>query len=164
MLIPEPQAEHLWLQKLVGEWRFESECGAGPDQPPMKTTGTESVRSLGGLWTIGEGQGEMPGGGHCTSLMTLGYDLRKKRFVGSFIASVMTNLWPYDGSLDQTGQLLTLDSEGPSFTDETKLAKYQDMIRFVDDNHRILSSQFLTDEGKWQLFMTAHYYRIQPTK
>lgn len=47
----EAQKEHEWLHKLVGEWSFEGECGMGPDQPPMKSTGSETVRSLGGLWT-----------------------------------------------------------------------------------------------------------------
>ena len=69
MQVPEPQKQHLWLQRLVGEWTFETECSPGPDQPPMKMTGTETVRTLGGLWTIGEGEGEMPGGGSCRSSM-----------------------------------------------------------------------------------------------
>ena len=47
----EPQKEHQWLHKLVGKWTFEGECSMGPDQPPMKNTGKETVRSLGGLWT-----------------------------------------------------------------------------------------------------------------
>ena len=53
---PEPSSEHLWLQRLVGEWSVESECLTGPDQPPMKWTGTETGRSLGGLWTVGPGK------------------------------------------------------------------------------------------------------------
>ena len=86
-----PQKEHEWLQTLVGEWTIEGECIMGPDQPPMKSTGTESVRSLGGLWTIGEGRGEMPdGSGPSSSIMTLGYDPQKGHFVGSFVASMMT--------------------------------------------------------------------------
>jgi len=64
-------AGHHWLQKLVGEWAFEGECSMGRDQPAIKNTGTEIVRSLGGLWTIGEGSGEMPDGGICQSIMTL---------------------------------------------------------------------------------------------
>ena len=59
----EPQKEHQWLQKLVGEWTFESDCGMGPGKPNEKFKGTESVRSLDGLWILAEGQGEMPGGG-----------------------------------------------------------------------------------------------------
>ena len=50
----EPQKEHQWLQKLVGTWSHEGECMMGPDQPPMKSSGSETVRSLGGLWTVGE--------------------------------------------------------------------------------------------------------------
>lgn len=39
----QPQKEHQWLQKLVGEWTYESEALMGPDQPPVKSTGTETV-------------------------------------------------------------------------------------------------------------------------
>lgn len=159
MEIPQPQAEHKWLQKLVGQWTFEHECSMGPDQPPMKNAGTETVRSLGGLWTIGEGVGEIPGGGSSVSIMTLGYNPATQKFVGSFIASVMTHFWPYEGTLDLAKNTLTLDSEGPSFTDENKTVKYQDIIAFVDDNHRTLSSQCLDEHGQWQKFMEAHYYR-----
>lgn len=58
-----PQTEHEWLQRLVGEWTAEMEYVMGPSQPPMKSRGAESVRSIGGLWTLGEGSGEMPDGG-----------------------------------------------------------------------------------------------------
>jgi hypothetical protein len=85
-----PQKEHAWLQRLVGEWRAEMECRMGPDQPSMTSTGSETVRSLGGLWTLGEGEGEAPDGTPVRSLMTLGYDPQKQRFVGIFIASMMT--------------------------------------------------------------------------
>src|SRR4051794_10167339 len=99
----------------------------GPDQPPSKFTGTDRVRTLGGLWVVCEGQGAMPGGGMATMIMTLGHDPAKKRFVGTFIGSMMTHLWLYDGGLDQAGKVLTLDAEGPNFTEPGKTAKYQDM-------------------------------------
>src|SRR5690606_29170388 len=59
----EPQKEHRWLEKLVGDWTYESEAAWEPGKTPEKYTGTESVRSLGGLWVICEGQGDVPGGG-----------------------------------------------------------------------------------------------------
>jgi hypothetical protein len=155
----EPQQEHAWLQRLVGEWSYEHECSMGPDQPPMKATGMESVRSLGGLWTIGEGRGEAPDGTPVTSIMTLGYDPAKQRFVGTFIASMMTHLWPYEGMLDAEKKTLTMDSEGPSVAGNGAMAKYQDIFTFVSDDHRILSSRILGDDGVWQDFMTAHYRR-----
>jgi hypothetical protein len=157
----EPQKEHQWLQKLVGEWAYESEAVTQPGKPPEKFTGTESVRSLGGVWVLCEGRGEMPGGGMGTTLMTLGYDPQRKRFVGTFIGSMMTNLWVYEGKLDGESKVLTLDSEGPSFTAEGKIAKYKDVMEVKSDDHRVFSSSFLGDDGKWHGFMTAHYRRTK---
>ena len=101
---------------MVGEWTYEHNCSMGPDQPPMKATGTESVRSVGGLWTMGEGRGEMPDGKPAVTVMTLGYDPQSKRFVGTFIGSMMTHMWIYNGTLDASGKVLTLDTEGPDFS------------------------------------------------
>jgi hypothetical protein len=158
-MITEPQKEHHWLQKLIGEWTSEAECEAGPDQPSSKTKGSEKVRSLGGMWVLCEGEGEMPGGGAATMLMTLGYDPQRKRYVGTWIGSMMTHLWVYDGWLDAAGKVLTLESEGPSFAGDGTMAKYRDIIEFISDDHRTLSSHVLGDDGNWRGFMTAHYRR-----
>ena len=159
MSFPEPQSEHLWLQKLVGSWTIESECRMGPDQPVIKSSGREVVRSLGKLWTIGEGVIETPGETSCESIITLGYNPQSKRFVGTFVASVMTHLWPYDGALDSTGRILTLDSEGPSFAGDGAMAKYQDIIEFITDDHRTLTAKVRDPQGQWQQFMVSHYRR-----
>ena len=103
-----------------------------PDQPPVKSTGTETVRCLGHsescslarLWVLAEGQGEMPGCGSVTTLMTLGYDPQKQRYVGTWIGSMMTYLWQYDGELDAGETMLTLNSDGPAMTDDEKIGKY----------------------------------------
>jgi len=131
----------------------------GPDQPSSKNSGREAVRSLGKLWTIGEGSLDTPDGGSCDSITTLGYDPQAERFVGTFIASMMTHLWPYDGLLDPSGKILTLNSEGPSFSGDGTMAKYQDIIEFVTDDYRTLTARVLGADGLWQTFMTAHYRR-----
>lgn len=158
MMDAEVRQEHRWLERLVGEWSFEGECVVGPDQTPMTSTGMEVVRSLGGLWTIGEGEGAGLDGVSMKSVMTLGYDSKAGHFVGTFVASLMTHLWPYRGTLDASGKVLVLDTEGPSFTGEG-MAKYRDIIEFLDDDHRTLSSEALGDDGQWHRFMTAHYHR-----
>jgi hypothetical protein len=157
----QPQKEHQWLQKLVGEWTYEIEAMMGADQPAEKSTGTESVRGLGELWILAEGQGEMPGCGSVTTLMTLGYDPQKQRYVGTWVGSIMTYLWQYDGELDAGETVLTLHSDGPAMMDEEKLGKYKDVIEFKSDDHRVLNSHMLCDDGQWQHFMTAHYWRKQ---
>lgn len=153
----EPQKEHQWLHKLVGEWMSEAQMG--PDQVAEKCQGTETVRSLGGLWVVAEGQGEMPGGGAATMIMTIGYDPQRKRYVGTWVGSMMTHLWLYDGALDAQEKVLTLETEGPDFGTPGKLAKYRDVIEFVGDDHRTLTSHVLGEDGQWRRFMTANYRR-----
>lgn len=159
MQIPEPRAEHRWLQRLVGTWSVDVQMDLGPDTPPMTSTGRETVRSFGELWTIGEGVNESPLGAS-ESIMTLGYDPERGRFVGTFIGSTMTHLWPYDGALDPSGKVLTLDSVGPSFASDGTMAKYQDIIEFLDEDHRTLSARVQGPDGSWTPFMKAQYRRI----
>lgn len=160
MQTPETQDQHRWLQRLVGEWRWEMESPAGPDQPPAKHEGTETVRPLGELWTLGEGSSTMPDGSPATTLMTLGYDPARQRFVGTFVGSMMTHLWIYEGTLDEAGEVLTLDAEGPDFSGEAKMRSYQDIIEWVSDDHRVLRSRMLADDGEWRQIMEAHYRRV----
>lgn len=160
MTLPEPQAEHQWLEQLVGEWEWEMEAPAGPDEPPMKHTGTDSVRSL-TLWVQCHGTHAMPDGGEAKTVMTLGYDTAKKKFVGTFIGSMMANLWVYEGELDAAGKVLTLAADGPSMIDPTQTTKFLDKIEMVSLDHRILTSQALTPDGQWVQFMTAHYRRMK---
>src|SRR5262249_23859366 len=87
-----PQREHKWLQRFVGEWTSETEMSMEAGKPPEKCYGTDSVRSLGGLWILAEGHGDMPGCGPVSMLLTLGYDPQRKRFVGTWIGSMMTHL------------------------------------------------------------------------
>jgi Protein of unknown function (DUF1579) len=154
----ELQKEHQWLQKLVGEWSYESEVSMGADQPPAKGGGIERVRSV-GLWTLAEGQGEMPGCGAVTTMMTLGYDPQKQRFVGTWLGSIMTNLWLYEGELDETETVLTLNTEGPAMSGDGTMARYQDVIELKSADHRVLTSRTLGEDGQWKPFMMANYRR-----
>lgn len=155
----EPQPEHQWLQKFVGEWTYETEVTMGADQPPQTATGTEQVRSIGGLWVLAEGQGEMPGCGQTTTMMTLGYDPQKQRYVGTWVGSMMTYLWVYNGELDAAKTTLTLDSDGPAMTGDEKMAKYRDAIEFKSDDHRVMTSHVLGEDGQWHQFMNTNYRR-----
>jgi hypothetical protein len=155
----EPSKEHQWLQQLAGEWTMTGEAVMEPGKPPEKWAGTESVRSLGGLWILADGQGDMPGGGIAISQMTLGYDPKQERFIGTFVASVMTHLWVYEnGTLDAARKVLTLNTEGPDFKLE-KMAKYRDVIEVLGDEERSLSSFALGEDGAWRQFMKAVYRR-----
>lgn len=153
----QPQAEHHWLEKLVGNWTYESECPTG-DGPPVILRGTERVRSLGGLWIVAEGEGDMPGGGTARTLLTVGYDTQKKIYVGTWIGSMMTVLWTYEGSMNAAGTELTLAAEGPSFTGEGT-AQYRDVITLVNDDERTFTALVQGEGGEWRQMMEMRYRR-----
>lgn len=157
-----PEKEHDWLQQLVGNWTYEHEMAPEPGKPPEKFTGTETVRSLGGLWVVADGQGNMPGGGTANMILTLGYDPARKRFVGTWVGSMMTHLWVYDGWLNEAGNTLTLETEGPNMCgDGSKLAKYREIIELRDKDTRSFRSTMLRDDGEWQTIMSARYRRTK---
>lgn len=156
-----PAKEHAWLKKLVGEWTFDAVCPGGPNgEGAMKHSGRESVRMLGDLWVLGEGSGQMPDGSPARMLLTLGFDPRKGKYVGSWIGSMMANMFVYEGTLSSDGKSLPLETDGPSFTDPAKTDRYRDEITFVSDTHRTLRSSVKGPDGTWQEFMKADYKRM----
>ncbi|WP_437549823.1 DUF1579 domain-containing protein [Sorangium sp. So ce327] len=152
------QNVHPWLEQLVGEWTSEFEAPAEPGKPPQTFTGTEIVRSLGGVWVVCEGRFETPGGVGI-NLMTLGYDPQKNKFIGTFVGAMMTHLWVYEGSLDASERVLRLDTEGPGMEPGAGLTKYVDSIELKSDDHRVLTSRMLGPDGAWQEVMTMNYRR-----
>ncbi len=157
---PPPGEHHKWLEKLVGTWTFESEMMA-PGMPPMKSSGTDTVRSLGGRWVLGELKHEMPGMGTMNAVLTIGYNSETGKYQGTWVDSVTDHLWIYVGTLDPTEKILTLEAEGPNMMDPAKgNTKYRDVITFKSADHRTLTSSALVD-GKWVQFMTAHYRKTK---
>jgi hypothetical protein len=55
--------------------------------------------------------------------------------------------------------VLPRDSEGPGFGGPGTTAKYQDVIEFIRDDHRVLRSRRPGDDGQWHEFMNANYRR-----
>lgn len=67
----EPQKEHEWLRQLVGDWTIEA---ASPDDPDNPLQGAETVRALGDLWIVAEGEGE---NGQSQQIMSATYRRKK---------------------------------------------------------------------------------------
>lgn len=150
--------EHLWLRRLVGRWTCKSQVSLQPDQPPVTLHGTENVQPLGDLWALLEGEGEMPDGSRGSWLMALGYDPRRQCFVGTWIGSMTSHPWLYEGALKQGGDVLPLDTEGPAMEGE-RPARYRDVIEFVADDRPLLRSEVLGDDGWWHQFQVSEFRR-----
>lgn len=159
-VMPKPTQEHLWLQKFTGEWTTESEAVMGPDQPPMQCSGTLSSRQLGGFWVLNEMKGEMSGV-PMTGIQTIGYDEGKAKYVGTWVDSMTAFMWKYEGSVDQSGKVLTLDADGPNFMGDGKLTKFQDIYEFKSADEMLITSRMLGDDGKWVTFMSGTAKRVK---
>lgn len=152
--------EHRWLEQLAGKWSVTFDMPSGTGEQPSEGAWIDETRSLGGAWIVSEMTGVMPDGSTATNIMALGYDPAKKRYVGSFVSSVMTCLWVYEGTLDETGKVLTLDCEGPDFENTGTTAHYQDIITIKDANTRNFSSRTQNADGTWKPVMSSDYNRI----
>jgi hypothetical protein len=73
---------------------------------------------------------------------------------------MMGGMFVYRGALDASEKVLTLDTEGPSFTGDGTTARYQDVITIRSPDERQLHSQTLQPDGTWKRFMTATYRRV----
>lgn len=150
--------QHDWLQQFVGDWTAKSEATMAPGTEPIKMDSTESVRSIGGLWILAEGSASF-GGMPMSTVLTLGYDPAKKKFVGTWVDSVQTHMYVYEGELDAAKKVLTLSTTGPDFMDSSKTAQYRDAIEVKDADHKTLTSSVQGADGAWTTFMRAEYTR-----
>jgi hypothetical protein len=118
------------------------------------------VHALGDIWIVSNLEGEMPGGaGKMHGMMTVGFDATKGKYIGTWVDSVMPHMWIYEGSLDETGKILTLNAVGPNMMTGVGTANYRDITEFKTPDHRVLTSQAEGPDGMWVTFMTANYTR-----
>ena len=160
-MLAQPVQQHRWLKKFLGTWQYTSTCSAPDGSGDMTMTGTERVRAIGDLWIQGEGSGTMPGGGVMNTVLTIGYDPAKGRFVGSWVGSMMTHQWVYEGWLENDGRTLVLEAEGPRFDGKPGTTKYRDITEFTSDDHRAFHAEVLGDDGSWSTMMSADYRRAK---
>lgn len=158
---PEPGPEHEWLHQFVGEWETEAECRA-EGKAPVKSKGTERVRSIGELWIVAEGEStvmDKP----MRSILTLGYDPEQRKYVGTWVGSCMTHLWQYRGSVDQSGRTLTLETEGSCPQFPGTMAKFKEVMEIKSKDHRVFTSSMRGKDGKWTTIATINYRRRNQT-
>ncbi|MEQ8208922.1 MAG: DUF1579 domain-containing protein [Lacipirellulaceae bacterium] len=159
---PTPAKQHHWLEQFTGHWESLSKTVATPEQPAVQFKGSMKSRMLGKFWVVNEVRGEGLGNGDFKALQTVGYDAKKKKYVGIWIDSMMGQLWHYEGTVDETGKKLTLVAEGPDMMDQNKLTKYRDSYEFKSADLILATSEIMGPDGKWQAFMTGEMRRVEP--
>jgi len=151
-VFPKPQKEHEWLMQFVGEWESDSKASFAGQQ--MECKGTIKSEMLGGFWVINEMKIEMMGD-QMVGIQTVGYDPGSQKYVGTWVDSMTNHLWKYEGSVDDTGKILTLQAEGPNMMSPGKTAQFRDIYEFKSKDHIAISSDMQGEDGKWVTFMSG---------
>ena len=144
--MPTPGPEHAFLKQFVGEWDSATKFRMGADQAWMESKGTESNRLLGGFWLVSEWKGDMMGQAF-QGLGNTGYDPTKKKYVGTWIDSMMPYLSSGEGSVDASGKTLTMTITSTDC--ETEKPCTMRMVQTVKDANTVVWSMHMTGkDGK----------------
>jgi hypothetical protein len=158
--MPTPQKEHEWLKQFVGEWESELKSSGIPGLPEMTCQGTIVSRPLGGFWISSRLKSDTPGM-EMEGLQTIGYDPAAKKYVGTWVDAMGPHLWKYEGFVDPTGKILTLEADGPNFFSPGKMAKFRDIYEFSSPDRLLISSTIQGEDGKWVTFMKGEAKRVK---
>lgn len=64
-------------------------------------------------------------------------------------------MWHYEGTVDASGKVLTLDADGPNFMSAGKMTKFQDIYEFTSENEMVMTSRMQSDDGELIKFMSG---------
>ncbi|HYE99839.1 MAG TPA: DUF1579 domain-containing protein [Planctomycetota bacterium] len=152
-----PVKEHAFLKNFEGEWETTSKMLMGGPEPVV-AKGKESSRLIaGGLFLITDMEAEIFGGtfvGHATRC----YDVHKKKFTGSWVDNMATGVYTLEGTLDETGKVLTewIEGANPQTGEPMKMK----MTTTVKDKDSHTSRFFMTGpDGKEMEMGSVEYVR-----
>ena len=96
--------------------------------------------------------------GTIMTILTLGYDPQKSTYVGTWVDSMTSYIWTYQGSVDPSGKVLTLETEGP-WPMKPGVTKFKEVTEFKSKDYRVFTSSIQGDDGKWTKMVTVHSRR-----
>lgn len=144
---PKPGKEHEHFKKLVGTWTAVSDFGNGSMTYKME---------LGGLWLVGDFEGEF-GGMKFQGKELDTYDAVSKKYKSVWVDSFSTSPRNMEGEMDKTGKIMTLKGEGRGPDGSTMNFK---TVTEYKDNDTIGFAMYMVDaDGKDQPMVTITYKR-----
>jgi hypothetical protein len=91
------------------------------------------------------------------SVLTLGYDPQKQKYIGSWVDSMTSHMWKYEGTVNAAGNILTLDTEMPC--GPGKVSKFKEVTEFKSADHRLFTSTMQGEDGEWRVAVRVNYRR-----
>lgn len=148
-----PQKEHEWFKALDGDWLVDAES-TKDGGPPRK--GFAKGKLIGGFWLVLENRFDAKDQ-RFTSVMTIGFDPGRKKYVASWIDSTSASERRLEGTLDPASQELTFEADAPS-AQPGRTTRIQERIMITSpDRWTITCSR--DDGGTWTIFKKVIYNR-----
>lgn len=153
--MPTATEQHMWLKKFVGEW----EMTAVTHMEGMKdtSTGTEKVTPIGDFWVVAQADAAFMDMTY-KSVLTLGYNPESGKYIGTWIDSFTNFMWKYEGTVNEAGTTLSLNTEG-AMEPGGEVTKFREVTEFKNDDHRVFTSSMLGPDGEWTKIVTVNYRR-----
>jgi hypothetical protein len=153
--VPKPGPEHEILKKEEGVWDASVETMM-PDGNKDVSKGLETNTLLGGLWLITDYKGAL-GPQDFSGHGVMGYDPKKKKYVGTWVDTMSTTLAVVEETYDAATKTITGTMEA---TDENgKTVKMKMVTEWKDDNNRIFTMSGPGPDGKEVMMMRITYKR-----
>ena len=139
-----PGAAHKTLAKLTGTWATKTKAWMEPDKPPTEGAGTcEQKMVLDGHYLQQKYTGEMMGSPF-TGINLLGYDNHTKKYVSTWIDSMSTGIYYFEGTASADGKTITQEC---SYDDPVRGPMvWRSVTKIVNDN-TVEYEMYLTPKG-----------------
>ncbi len=139
-----PGAPHKLLANLSGSWTTKTKAWMSPDNPPMEGTGTcEQKMILDGRYLQQEYSGEMMGSPF-TGINLIGYDNHTKKYVSTWIDSMSTGIYYFEGKASVDGRTITQES---SYDDPVRGPAVWRSVTRIGDDKTLKYEMYLTSKG-----------------
>ncbi len=152
-----PGAPHKLLKSMTGIWQTKTKACMESGKPPVESTGTcEQKMILGGRFLQQEFTGDMMGAPF-TGIGITGYDNHKKKYVSTWMDSMSTGIFYFEGTADADGKTITQECrvddpvKGPM--------KWRSVTKIVDDKTHLFEMYGTDKSGKEELMMEIAYTR-----
>lgn len=151
MPMVKPTEQHKLLERQVGTWDATVSMMGMPDSKAVYT----ATLDHGGLWLIGDFRGEFMGpfSGHEVK----GYSTTKKKYVSTWVDSMINNIMAFEGDYDPKTQTLAMWTEFDPSTGEPSRSRHD--TKFVDADTFTFTMNNPGPDGKLAPVMTITYKR-----
>jgi hypothetical protein len=144
------------LKREVGVWDCDVKFYPDPNGQAVVSKAIENNYMVGNVWLVGDFKGEMAGASfHGSSQM--GYDPKKKKYIGSWIDSASPYPTAMEGSYDAASKTLTIIGIGKDPNGAESKMKLVSV--FKDEDNRTMTISIAGTGDEWLRMMECEYRR-----